>query len=338
MAVTHQDAPGLLAEDASRDLDDRVTPLPETEATGMRREGQGASLWVRRLTAASLSSAAAIHLVLTPVHFQEHTLYGVFFLAAAVFQFTIAHLLVLAPTRGVYRAGLGGSVVLITIWLATRVVAPPLSETAEPVTLWGVLAKGLELTALFLLLALLPPSGSRGRTATTQRFAWGWALVTGVAFALLYLFASASLVYVPADLPGAPSVTVDPWQGPSLIRPWVEGPLTSHLYVNAPWSVLLLAPLAGLLLGAATGLLVPLMRLAPGSARPRRGYLATAPALIAVPSCCGVPLLGFLGAGAVPILFQAAPWLLLATTAGLAIFVLLLRHQWRSLVCRGVLA
>lgn len=54
----------------------------------------------------SLSSAGAIHLVLTPAHFPEQTLYGVFFLATAAFQLAVAQLLVLAPGSGVYRAGL----------------------------------------------------------------------------------------------------------------------------------------------------------------------------------------------------------------------------------------
>jgi len=281
----------------------------------------------------SLTSAGAIHLVLTPEHFEEQTVYGIFFLVAALFQIALAQLLVLRPGPLVIRAGAYGNAALIVIWIVTRVVAPPLGESPEPVTFWGVLAKGLELAALFLLLILLPPAARRAGAVglTRPRVAWGWAIGMGVGFALLFLFASGSVTYVPGTLPPLP-VTIDPWQGPSLVRPWVEGPLTPHLYLSAAWSTLLFTILAGGLLGAATGLQVGLSRVAPSCAPGRGGYLAISPAFVAVPSCCGVPLVAFLGTSIVPVLVWATPWLLLATTAGLSAYMVVLGRHWRGAV------
>jgi len=147
----------------------------------------------------SLTAAGAIPLVLTPEHFEEQAVYGIFFLVAALFQIVLAQLLVLRPGPRVIRAGAYGNAALLAIWIVTRVVAPPLGESPEPVTFLGVLAKGLELTALFLLLTLVPPAVKRdeaGRLGLGRpRVAWWWALGTGAGFTLLFVFASGSLTY-----------------------------------------------------------------------------------------------------------------------------------------------
>lgn len=312
--------------------DDGEQPIPvlDPRAFGTRLWGQDdlafRTRWLRRVAAAALSAAGAVHLVLTPAHFEEQPLYGYFFAASAIVQLTIAQLLVLRPGAKVYRAGASSSFGLIALWIVTRFVAPPLAESAEPVTLWGVLAKGLELTALVVLVSLLPTG--RSARGARPRFARGWALAAGGGFVALFLLASASLIYVPAAL-AAPAITVDPWEGPSLIRPWVEGALTAHVYVNAPWSVLLFAPVAGALLATATGLSVGLSRVSASFGR--AGFVATLPAFVAVPSCCGAPLAAFVGASLLPVLVAATPWLLLITVASLATVDVALYRRWRSI-------
>ncbi len=298
-------------------------PTCEVNAVSNRR-----SMRPRRIAAASLSAAGTIHLLLTPAHFEEQVLYGVFFVASAIIQLIVAQMLVLRPSANVVRAGAYSSLGLIALWIVTRFIAPPLASSPESVTLWGVLAKGLELTALVALVGLLPAGPSHRPTPARPRFALGWALGAGVGFAVLFLLASASLLYVPKEL-AAPAIVVDPWQGPSLMRPWVEGPITPHVYVNAPWSVLVFAPLAGALLAVATGLSAGLSRTsaAPG----RSGFLAALPAFVAVPSCCGAPLGAFIGASALPALIVATPWLLLVTVASLVAVDLQLYGRWRSI-------
>ncbi len=64
--------------------------------------------------------AAAIHLVLTPEHFQERFVYGAFFLAASVFQILLGWFLLFRPGPRVYRAGAVGSLVLIATWIVTQ--------------------------------------------------------------------------------------------------------------------------------------------------------------------------------------------------------------------------
>ena len=75
----------------------------QRRAEDLGLQGQPSYVWQRRLIAMSLSSAGAIHLVLTPAHFQERTLYGLVFLTAAGSQLAVAQRLVLAPAAWVYR-------------------------------------------------------------------------------------------------------------------------------------------------------------------------------------------------------------------------------------------
>lgn len=137
--------------------------------------------------------AAGIHLALTPEHFKESFVYGVFFLAASVFQLILGWLLLFRAGPKVNCAGAIGSLVLIATWIVTRAVAPPLSPDggAEPVTLLGVLATGAELATLMLLATALPVP-----TATRRWTRWAWGSAAGITFAGLFLFASGAVSYV----------------------------------------------------------------------------------------------------------------------------------------------
>lgn len=54
-----------------------------------------------------------------------------------------------------------------------------------------------------------------------------------------------------------------------------------------------------------------------------------APILLAAPSCCGLPLAGFLGTAALPLLVRATPWLLLGTALALAASLVGVRRRLR---------
>jgi hypothetical protein len=65
----------------------------------------------------------------------------------AAFQLWLAVALLRGASPGVYRAGLIGTLALITVWVGTRFVPPPTGPGPEAVDAWGVVAVGLELGA-----------------------------------------------------------------------------------------------------------------------------------------------------------------------------------------------
>jgi hypothetical protein len=274
-----------------------------------------------KVTGALTLTAAAIHLVLTPEHFDQQVAYGWFFLAAAAFQGALGWLLFARPGPRVYRAGAFGSLLLIVTWIVTRTAVPPLAahDSAEPVTALGVLATGAELATLMLLAAALPVPTARARWLR-----WTWAAGAGVAFAALFMLTSGALSYVPFTR-GSPSLEVLN-TGFSLNSPLIYGMLAPHVWLVGSWSVLAFTGVAAALVAANVASLSAHRALAPEcNARPS-SIVALGPSLLAVSSCCGAPLALFLGTTAVGFLFQATPYLLLITIVLLVANLLLTRR------------
>lgn len=286
-----------------------------------------------RVVALLLLVAGTIHLVLTPEHFEEHVLYGVFFLGAAIVQVGLALALVVRPTICVFRAGVLSSGALIGTWLVTRAVAPPFSEGPEPVSFAGVVASSVELAALLLLVVSLPVG--QGRADERPRFAWPWAAATGPIFMALYLFATGGLARVQTDLSenlSVPSLVVDAGDGWTFQTPWLLIVLGDHLLLSTSWSVATFLVVVGALVSLTAGLVVGLARCAV-ACRPQAGGVAVvAPAFLAAPTCCGAGLpVGFaLGGGTLGPVLSATPWLLLATTCLLSVNLVVLRRRWRA--------
>lgn len=263
--------------------------------------------------AAALAGAAVIHLFLTPEHFEEHVAYGAFFLVAAAIQLVVAVGLWCRASVRVARVAVLSSLGLIGVWMITRTVVPPLSPeaAAEPVDLVGVVASGLELTAIVLLAARIG--------LTTPRRRWvrvAVAATTGVAFAGLFLFASGALSYVSVVRP-APSIEV--WNpGVTATTPLLYGMLLPHIWLVGSWATLSLTVSAGLLVAANVAQLLASDVVAMRCHVPRRAVAAATPLFVGVSSCCGAPAALFLGASGVGLLYRATPWVLLATVVLLA--------------------
>ncbi len=276
------------------------------------------------MTALLVWVAAAIHLVLTPEHFEEKTVYGVFFLVAAVFQLVVGWLLIRSPTPATLRAGAVGSLLLLVVWMVTRVVTPPLApETgAEPVTLLGVLATGAELAALVLLIGAAPVPAARSRR---QVLTWGSA--AGIIFAGLLLLATNAVSYTSFAYltnPGRPPALNIYTDGLSLQTPLIYGQLLPHVWLVASWSTLLFVVVAAVLLGVNLALLTSRRA---GHVTPRRAVASALPAFVAVSGCCGAPFALFLGTSAVVALVSLTPWLLLATIGLLSVNIAVLRRS-----------
>lgn len=276
------------------------------------------------MVAALAAGTALIHLALTPEHFGERTVYGLFFLGAALFQGWLAWALLVRPSPSVYRTGAWGSLALIVIWIITRAVAPPLSDEGGPesVTLLGVVATGAELATLLLLASVLPAS-----TGKRLRARWAWAAATGIAFTLLLLLASSAVSYVAWVAKDLPYFN-NQYAGFSLRSPFIIGMPLPHIWVVGAWSTFALIVAAGALAGA--NVAAAMRASARGCSARRRGVLAAAPAVFAVSSCCGTSVDMFLGVSATVALLRFTPWLLAATVVLLVASLVMTRAESRS--------
>jgi manganese oxidase len=126
------------------------------------RAGKGAN-WVEAsgrilYSAAALSFAAeAIHLWVTPDHYLEWLGYGIFFLAAAVFQGFLGAALLFRPRRWVFLLGAIGNLAVVLLWAYTRAVAVPLGPMAgeaEPLGVLDFACTSAEVVLVTLLAAL----------------------------------------------------------------------------------------------------------------------------------------------------------------------------------------
>ena len=132
-------------------------------ATGLAAPYAPGRTLVDRLVAGGQIVAGTIHLILTPQHYAESLLFGITFTAMAVFQLGLALALVRAPGPTVYRPALAGTLALLTVWAATRLVAPPTGSRPEEVDIWGVIVAGVELAVVVTLATSIPSLGSRPR-------------------------------------------------------------------------------------------------------------------------------------------------------------------------------
>jgi hypothetical protein len=109
---------------------------------------------IRILLASSSIAAGLVHAAVVPEHLEEAWVFGVFFIAAAVFQTSWAILIVSRPSPGVYAAGALANGAMIGIWFVSRTIGLPIGP--EP---WMAESAGmLDITATVLELLLVAGS------------------------------------------------------------------------------------------------------------------------------------------------------------------------------------
>jgi hypothetical protein len=123
------------------------------------RRGLGSQL----LYAVALLSAgaAAIHFAVANSHFDEYTLYGVFFVASGVAQLIWPLLVLFRPTRPLLLLGAVGNLLIVALWGVDRTWGLPIGpEHWKPETLGFADAASSSFEILLALgaLALLAPS------------------------------------------------------------------------------------------------------------------------------------------------------------------------------------
>jgi uncharacterized protein (DUF305 family) len=123
-----------------------------------------------RYAAAALSLvAAAIHLWVAPEHFEKWWGYGIFFLAAAVFQGAYGPAVLRWPQPWLLYLGIAVNLGVIVLWLATRTVGVPLlgphAGVVEDVGALDLAATTAELALVFVVAAGLLSLSTRRDTA-----------------------------------------------------------------------------------------------------------------------------------------------------------------------------
>jgi hypothetical protein len=108
----------------------------------------------RAVAIVGLALSAALHLGLTPAHFEEAAVQGVFFGIAGVVTAVVAAAILVWPSRLAYLAGAGMMLALIVLWAVFLLVPPPGAEAAEAVDPIGLFTKATELVAAIACTAL----------------------------------------------------------------------------------------------------------------------------------------------------------------------------------------
>jgi len=106
------------------------------------------------------AAASAIHMLMTPVYFQQWLGYGAFFFTVSFAQLLYATSLAVAPTfRLELWAGIVGNGAIIAMWLVTRTLGIPFfgpeAGQVQPVGIPDLLATLVELALIVHLAVLL---------------------------------------------------------------------------------------------------------------------------------------------------------------------------------------
>ncbi len=115
-----------------------------------------------------LAFSAALHIGLTPAHFEAAAIQGVFFGIAGVVTAVVAAAILVWPSRLAYLAGAGMMLALIVLWAVFLLVPPPGAEAAEAVDPIGLFTKATELTAAIACTALWSRTCRNNEPARTQ--------------------------------------------------------------------------------------------------------------------------------------------------------------------------
>lgn len=108
----------------------------------------------RVVAVVGLALSAALHIGLTPAHFEEAAVQGVFFGIAGVVTAVVAAAILVWPSRLAYLVGAGMMLAMIVLWAVFLLVPPPGAEAAEAVDAIGLLTKATELVAAIACTAL----------------------------------------------------------------------------------------------------------------------------------------------------------------------------------------
>ena len=151
--------------------------------------------------------AAAIHLAVTPEHFEMFVPHAIFFIGLAIAQAALAVAILFAPQRSLFIAAAVGTIAVIGLYLVSRTIGLPIAPEPwrpEPVGFPDVAATLMEAVAAvqFLILIRRPRKIRRGRVRATLKM-----IPTGLLGLLAtYIGVGSALTPMPAAYSAAPAV------------------------------------------------------------------------------------------------------------------------------------
>lgn len=170
--------------------------------------GSGTHSFVLLASSALCSAgAAALHFAVVPHHLAEFAPFGAFFLMVGIGQLALALLLVLRPSRLLFKVGLFSSVGLLALWLVSRTTGLPIGPdpwVPEQAGVTDVLCVALEVAGLLLFAALMLRR-PRPHTRRPVRTALALAPVALVVAALSYVGAGTGLAAMPVAVNATPA-------------------------------------------------------------------------------------------------------------------------------------
>ena len=176
-----------------------IVPLTDRLARGIAGAGAG-DLFV--FAAALLSAGAAtIHFAVAKMHFDEYTLFGVFFVGSGLAQLVWPLWLLLRRWRPLLLLGAVGNALIVTLWAIDRIWGLPLGPTVwepDPIGFGDTAASALEVLLVAVCVALLRRGrGTRLHAATLLALTLG--VIAVAALSLLSVLGVGSSFLTPTE-------------------------------------------------------------------------------------------------------------------------------------------
>lgn len=144
-----------------------VVVVTDRVGRGLARSGTGDTLIFTAATASA--GAAAIHLAVAKMHFDEYTLFGVFFVGSGIAQLIWPVWLLLRRSRLLLILGALGNALIVVLWAVDRIWGLPLGPTPwkpDPFGFGDSVASALEVVLVAACIASLV----RGRRRSMRGF------------------------------------------------------------------------------------------------------------------------------------------------------------------------
>jgi hypothetical protein len=138
-----------------------VIPLAARVAARLAAAERGLGSLLLYGAALLSAGAAAIHFAVAKGHFDEYTLYGVFFVASGVAQLVWPLLVLFRPARALLLLGVLGNLLIVALWAVDRTWGLPIGPEhwkPETVGFADITASVFEILLALGALALLAPS------------------------------------------------------------------------------------------------------------------------------------------------------------------------------------
>jgi hypothetical protein len=135
-------------------------PLADRLARPLPQAGAGNLLVF--LAALGSAGAASIHLAVAKMHFDEYTLFGLFFVGSGIAQLAWPIWLLFRRWRPLLVLGAAGNALIVALWGVDRIWGLPLGPTPwkpDPIGFGDTVTSGFEVLVVFACVALL----ARGR-------------------------------------------------------------------------------------------------------------------------------------------------------------------------------